>query len=341
MTFFPVDSPNEEDRKRYLHLVTLLLPKGNRDTMEVLFFFLKWVASFSHVDYETGNKMDLHNLATVISPNIFRSYAKNGSDAVRLESFESIRVMDTLLEHQDEIYAVPEEFIGLLRDQEYFAGSLELPSKDILKRVDMYLKAKANGPLPMLSSPTQVAGPFGPAASGNFGLMNREDGDSRLASQKSDSMLTRGRPEGNRPTYAATQSVDRPQLQTAASENLLRNGQTHSRRQSPHSRYPQNGQPHSRQQSPQSRGPHPQFIHPISSSPTSLSLGAAAAAVGSGPITPNANANANAQVSDNDWAALQRSPQLPSSLPNSRPLSYVRKDSGDNALLPGQSPAVI
>lgn len=35
--------------------------------MQVLFVFLKWVASFAHVD-ERGNKMDLENLATVLAP---------------------------------------------------------------------------------------------------------------------------------------------------------------------------------------------------------------------------------------------------------------------------------
>ena len=102
-----VDLPNEAERKRCLHLVMLLLPKGNRDTVEVLFTFLKWVASFSHVDEETGNRMDLHNLATVISPNIFRSAPVKGTDTMRLDSVESIRVMDSLLEYQDEFYQVP------------------------------------------------------------------------------------------------------------------------------------------------------------------------------------------------------------------------------------------
>jgi hypothetical protein len=42
-----------------LHMVSLLLPKYHRDTMEVLFVFLKWVASFAHMDEVTGSKMDL------------------------------------------------------------------------------------------------------------------------------------------------------------------------------------------------------------------------------------------------------------------------------------------
>ena len=92
-----------EERARVLHLVCCLLPKAHRDTMEVIFVFLKWVASFSHVDEETGSKMDLPNLATVICPNIL--YAK-GKDPTKDESFLAIRAIAELLEHQDWFWQV-------------------------------------------------------------------------------------------------------------------------------------------------------------------------------------------------------------------------------------------
>lgn len=82
------------------------MPKYHRDTMEVLFVFLKWVASFSHVDEETGSKMDLQNLATVICPNIL--YAK-GKDPTRDETSSAIRVVNELLEYQDEFWVVSTE----------------------------------------------------------------------------------------------------------------------------------------------------------------------------------------------------------------------------------------
>ena len=69
-----------------MHMVSLILPKAHRDTLEVLFVFLKWVASFAHLDEETGSKMDLQNLATVICPSILYS---RGQNAVRDESFGS------------------------------------------------------------------------------------------------------------------------------------------------------------------------------------------------------------------------------------------------------------
>src|ERR1700729_1037134 len=39
----------QEDRRRMLHMVSLLLPRAHRDTMAVIFVFLKWAASFSHL----------------------------------------------------------------------------------------------------------------------------------------------------------------------------------------------------------------------------------------------------------------------------------------------------
>jgi hypothetical protein len=131
--------------------------------MEVLFVFLKWVASFAHLDETTGSKMDLGNLATVICPSIL--YSRN-HNAVREESFGSIRVTTALLENQDEFFTVPEEFLPILQDQEYFANSMDLPGKEFLKKVDTYMKLKAgsaNGrPLN-----TNMNVPFNPANNGS------------------------------------------------------------------------------------------------------------------------------------------------------------------------------
>lgn len=126
-------------------MVSLILPKSHRDTMEVLFVFLKWVAFFAYLDEETGSKMDLGNLATVICPSILYS---RGRDAVRDESFGAIRVVTALLENQDEFFAVPEEFLGILHDQDYFANAMDLPSKDFMKKCDTYMRLKSGGRLP-------------------------------------------------------------------------------------------------------------------------------------------------------------------------------------------------
>ncbi|KXN86579.1 Rho-type GTPase-activating protein 1 [Leucoagaricus sp. SymC.cos] len=134
--------PSDEDRKRYLHLISLIMPKPHRDTMEVLFVFLKWVASFAHMDSETGNLMDLPNLATVIAPSIMRA---RGRDPGPNETFGALRVVTKLLENQDEFFLVPEELVPMLQDQEYFTNFMELTGKDFLKKCETYVKVKGTG----------------------------------------------------------------------------------------------------------------------------------------------------------------------------------------------------
>ncbi|EPQ27143.1 uncharacterized protein PFL1_05424 [Pseudozyma flocculosa PF-1] len=138
---------SEDERRRILHMVTVLLPKSHRDTMEVLFAFLKWVASFSHIDEETGSKMDLPNLATVICPNIL--YSK-GTDPAKDETFLANRAVSYLLENQDDFWTVPEELEAVLYDRELLSASAELTSRDILKKCEKYAKRQrvpgVNGP---------------------------------------------------------------------------------------------------------------------------------------------------------------------------------------------------
>ena len=81
-----------------LHLTCCLLPKSHRDSLEVLFSFLNWVASFSHVDEESGSKMDAHNIATVITPNILAPNTKTpGMD----DSFLAIEAVHSLIEYNE------------------------------------------------------------------------------------------------------------------------------------------------------------------------------------------------------------------------------------------------
>lgn len=183
-------------------MLAIILPKCHLDTMQVLFVFLKWVASFAHVD-EKGNKMDLNNLATVLAPNIL--YAKS-KDPVREEHFSSIRVVSDVLEMQEELFMVPREFAEILHDQEYFAGALEIPSKDLLKKCDSYMRLKSSGRVPLgpgsslmspvlngTHSPFNPQGPpFAAPASGS-GSTTPQDDDVRLVPQRSDPALTRGR----------------------------------------------------------------------------------------------------------------------------------------------------
>lgn len=121
---------DEQARLRILHLACCLLPKAHRDTMEVLFCFLNWAASFSVVDEESGSKMDVHNLATVIAPNIMFSNAKTETME---DSFYAIEAVSTLISYNELMAEVPEDIQTILNDS-LFGGSADLTTKEILKR---------------------------------------------------------------------------------------------------------------------------------------------------------------------------------------------------------------
>lgn len=116
--------------------------------------------------------MDLQNLATVICPSILYS---RGRDAVRDESFGAIRVVVALMENQDIFYTVPEEFLPILHDQEYFVSAMDLPTKDFVKKCETYLRLKANGKAPAPTSPgPSGGGGYNPSSSmGNLSSMGR------------------------------------------------------------------------------------------------------------------------------------------------------------------------
>ncbi|KAK9479104.1 hypothetical protein V1514DRAFT_329194 [Lipomyces japonicus] len=145
--------PNDEIRKRVMHLSCCLLPRSNRDSMEIIFNFLKWVASFSHVDEESGSKMDIHNLSTVITPNILYSpdnghdYIENPASPTRIvpvtsdqeeplsqsqpvggiagdSYFLAIEAVNALIENHDEFSAIPEDIFESMQNQVLSTTSL-------------------------------------------------------------------------------------------------------------------------------------------------------------------------------------------------------------------------
>ncbi|KAJ5085118.1 hypothetical protein N7532_009889 [Penicillium argentinense] len=123
--------PDPEKQKRVLHLTCCLLPKAHRDTMEVLFTFLNWTSSFSHVDEESGSKMDIHNLATVMTPNILYPNAKNSTVD---ESFLAIEAVNALITYNDTMCEIPEDLQSILSDPTLFKENAEVTTKEILKR---------------------------------------------------------------------------------------------------------------------------------------------------------------------------------------------------------------
>ncbi|KAG2228706.1 hypothetical protein INT48_001980 [Thamnidium elegans] len=154
---------SESDRKRVTHLACCLLPKANRDTMEVLFIFMKWVSQFAHMKDDSGSKMHIVNLSTVLAPNILYSKSK---DPIKDESFFAIETVTMMLQNAEEFATVPEDFIPLLQNLSYEEGDMELNVRSILKKCEMVMKLKrskaAGGPIaPQLprqhSSPAAVS----------------------------------------------------------------------------------------------------------------------------------------------------------------------------------------
>ncbi|ORY81899.1 hypothetical protein BCR37DRAFT_22697 [Protomyces lactucae-debilis] len=133
---------SEEVRYRIMHLTCCLLPKAHRDTLEVVLSFLAWVAQFAHVDEESGSKMDEHNLATVVAPNILYSRITNGKANNMDDSFAAIEAVYAMIKYSEEFSVVPDDLMTILADTSLFSGSADLTTKDILKRCEEKLATR-------------------------------------------------------------------------------------------------------------------------------------------------------------------------------------------------------
>lgn len=95
----------DDDKRRHcLHLACCLLPQIHRDTLEVLFNFLKWVATFHQIDEDTGSRMDVHNLARVIAPNVL--YTNNKAPSFSDEPMTAVACVEELIQNNEEMCMV-------------------------------------------------------------------------------------------------------------------------------------------------------------------------------------------------------------------------------------------
>ncbi|KAK5774014.1 GTPase-activating protein LRG1 PWA37_003144 [Arxiozyma heterogenica] len=114
---------------KVLSLIYSLLPVINRNTLEVILSFLYWTASFSHIENEMGSKMDIHNISTVIAPNILYQPNKCEMELQPMESsandfaenqgqhhFLAIEITNYLIKHNEEIAIIPKFLYVLLSD---------------------------------------------------------------------------------------------------------------------------------------------------------------------------------------------------------------------------------
>ncbi|QPG75432.1 hypothetical protein FOA43_002786 [Brettanomyces nanus] len=140
----------EEPKKRdkILKLAYCMLPKVYRDLTEVLLSFLNWVATFSHIDEETGSKMDIHNLATVLTPNILYSRPKitnkmpDSADLIPNgeNHFLAIEVVNTMIENHDDLSIIPTDLLKLYKKAGLDAIA---PSKDGFTTKEIIAKCRA------------------------------------------------------------------------------------------------------------------------------------------------------------------------------------------------------
>lgn len=123
------------ERHRLLRLVAMLLPRAHRDTMEVLFVFFKFVATFSYVDDETGSRMDAANLATVLAPSLLFTRATEPTTA---EALVAQRIVYDMIEHQDDFWFVGEDLERALRDRALVSAAPELAPAELLRQCAAY-----------------------------------------------------------------------------------------------------------------------------------------------------------------------------------------------------------
>ncbi|MDC6274505.1 hypothetical protein PP714_11015, partial [Lacticaseibacillus paracasei] len=147
-------------RERVLKLAYAMLPKPNRDLAEVLFAFLSWVATFAEIGDEDngggGSKMDTHNLATVITPNILysnesihRSQSEAINDGFKLinseggeNQFLAIEVINDMIEMNEELSIVPQDIVELYKLAGFDRKLDEKDKKNSLITKDILAKLK-------------------------------------------------------------------------------------------------------------------------------------------------------------------------------------------------------
>jgi hypothetical protein len=135
--------------------------------MEVLFYFLNWTASFSHIDEESGSKMDAHNLATVITPNILYIKQKEGGGESGDAYFLSIESVNILIEEQGRFAEVPPEVLMVMQQTSLPSVNQDVTSKEIITRIEQFLKEVGGVEALSVSVPTNDGSTTNGVVNGN------------------------------------------------------------------------------------------------------------------------------------------------------------------------------
>ncbi|KAJ1514014.1 hypothetical protein HMI55_005039 [Coelomomyces lativittatus] len=131
--------PEETKRQEALHYAVCLLPKVNRDVLEVLLLCLHEVAQCEcQDDPEKGSKMNLCSLATVMAPNVIMAPPK-----IQDDPGAAVQVLYSLLLWQSTFWTVPDQVVWVLRDEALLGnGMAGSYTKELLKRVASTLASR-------------------------------------------------------------------------------------------------------------------------------------------------------------------------------------------------------
>uniref|UniRef100_A0A8B9K211 Rho GTPase activating protein 28 n=1 Tax=Astyanax mexicanus TaxID=7994 RepID=A0A8B9K211_ASTMX len=112
-----------------LHLLVLLLPEVNRDTLKALLEFLRKVVAF-----EEKNRMSLWNVSMIVAPNLFTWRGKSSRQEEMQGAAGAAHLVRLLIMHQDLLWTVPCFLISHVRKMNEMAMSKKTPSSEKTKR---------------------------------------------------------------------------------------------------------------------------------------------------------------------------------------------------------------
>ncbi|KAJ1918779.1 Rho-type GTPase activating protein Rga1 [Mycoemilia scoparia] len=137
--FLSILSLPQESQFTAFQYAILLLPTINRDMLNVLLTFLSWVAKYSYVNEETGSKMDAHNLAMVITPNILYADIKEPSKDDTF-SYAATSVIYQIMEYGPSVWLIPDDVMAFLNNglSVFMDGKAELNTKELLHRYEEF-----------------------------------------------------------------------------------------------------------------------------------------------------------------------------------------------------------
>uniref|UniRef100_A0A8C7L4L8 Rho GTPase activating protein 28 n=1 Tax=Oncorhynchus kisutch TaxID=8019 RepID=A0A8C7L4L8_ONCKI len=93
-----------------LHLLIMLLPEPNRDTLKALLEFLRKV-----VAYEEKNRMSLWNVSMIVAPNLFTYRGKNAKQEEMQAAAGAAHLVRLLITYQELLWTVPCFLISQVR----------------------------------------------------------------------------------------------------------------------------------------------------------------------------------------------------------------------------------